>query len=347
MEASIEMVAAEPGSGHQSLREQARGHGRDYVMKHVVGPAFDSYYRPVYDVPLTHQEAARLPAITTFGDLEEFSQGLVGVLNARITEKATTHPDEYQEIDELNRERPDLFYFGTTESVLRDGLVTDVVVPLTVAAHIYRLENSADLPEKDFEILETGFDQEAIIAIMQRPSFDRILQHFTKGPFGFLGGNGSALKVWASHLFDFKTNNWETARQLMIQDAYKMEDGVITDLSDAYHIAAKAKRQQIGVEYRATFMSRGGDSHEPNNSSGCPVRHHFVDEDGEMQDTLISTGKDFLIAALQANQVRPVSVAMTQPIFEPQEPETRSANWLRQRIARLVGRLASTDRSNA
>lgn len=252
---------------------------RGEAMKRVVGPLMTQFLKPFYETPLSSEEEQKTGLKAEFqyylGDLDDTAVALERILLNRFqSEKGEALQNL---IDSLLQSRKDLFYYVDAERVVQEGFVTGIVVPLTIASHIYRIERN-HLGEFASTI---PLDLEYFIGIMQRPEFDEMLLKLTKGPNGFLGSSSTTPSLDGKGMFEFKI------RGLNFEDAYKIRDGKVVGLSNAYHEIANARRTALRNEENLSY------------SSGCPVRHRFEDEDGKKQDSLIVTAKNFLIRALE------------------------------------------------
>jgi hypothetical protein len=176
--------------------------------------------------------------------------------------------------------------------MIRDGVLSGLVIPFTVAVSILRVEDET-LPTSDEKFAQEPFDYEAIVEILNRDNFDDMAQHLTKGPFGFLGGSSSVPKIGANTFFKFKDR---TGRPLSVWSTYKLHAGEVVGFSSAYHLAALDRRAELKKEYEATGESKG--SHARIDSSGCLMRHKFTDDVGEVQESIVNTEKEFLLFAL-------------------------------------------------
>jgi hypothetical protein len=286
----------------QSLVEQARDLPRDKAMKQVVGPALDRFVRPIYDAPLTADEVSNLPEVTAFKDLPDFSRSTDELLKARLDSRLANEPDQCQILEGVAQGRPDLFHYSLVKNTLVEGVEVGARMPLIVGTHIYILERyGSGLSYNEKQRLP--YDGDLMIDILRRSSTYRILDHLTKGPNGFLGGSASvSYTAFERKFFDFREQN---NRCLLASEAYQQDQGQVIGLSAAYHLVAASRRQKIKEEYYATerFGALGNTGgHAFAISSGCPVRHRFEDESGEPQESLISAGRQFVIAALQAEQ---------------------------------------------
>ena len=292
--------------GAKNLVDQAESLGRAIVMKDVVGPAYAELLEPVYDTDLSPSERSNLPPIGTYDDMAGFSDGLKDILVNRFESLRTQTVDGiygYNEILALKEARPDLFFYGD-DHIFKDGLFSSVVTPMTVAGQIHLLERSGSESNAKYGqlIMRGPLQPKDLIEIMERPEFDDMLMHLTKGPNGFLGGRSSDLHIDYPGFFNFlypATTVPENDR-LPFKRAYKLENGKVVGLSDDYHIAAQLRRRM--AKSGASFVEYRGNI----DSSGCPVRHSFPNpETGEAQEPLVITAKNFLVAALRAKQEQP------------------------------------------
>jgi hypothetical protein len=275
------------------LANQAFGLERAEVMKMVVGPVLTSLLQPVYEVDDTVAEhACNYARMNTLGDAVDFVTFLRDNLLNKLSSHLYKNREIEDEIDELGRLRPDLFFFNTARGIIQEGVITGIATPFQVATHIERLERGVGGQSGSDDDV---FYQKETLEILKRESVGKILGRLTKGPNGFLGGESSSIvsNLLYGPFFDF--SDYSNAR-FKIEDAYKIEDGKVVDLSDAYSLIANRQRQKIEKDY--ANPDRVG-PYQGANSSGCPVRHRFRDETGELQDSLITTGKNFLIAAIE------------------------------------------------
>lgn len=277
------------------LVEQAEGMDRPEVMRKVVGPALTEFFRPLYD-DLTPEEAAGLPDIKKFSRIELFATTLDNLIFTRFTALKSDNQMAYSALDRLGEVRLDLFHYQNINSVLTEALLSGIVAPLTLARSIYAVENF-DRGTSREEIKTSELSAADLLEVMQREEFDRMLASLTKGPNGFLGSSSSAIQAIGKSFFDFEGSSVDL---LSIWDAFKVKDGKVVGFSDDYHLAAQAKRRQIGDRY-SDAASRFSPKHDFANSSGCPVRHRFEDETGEKQESLVITAKNFLLQALEAS----------------------------------------------
>lgn len=265
-----------------NLVEQAVDLDRAQIMKQVVGPPMTEFLRPLYEEPLSQEELARLPNLGSVGNLRTFNLVVRNVLNRRLQQQLELTEDggfggQLITLAEIHK---GTFFYHTVDSIIGEGMETGVYTTLTVAWQIYSLENNLRRVSD-----EDPIDFAKFIEVMQRPEFDKILFSLTKGPNGFLGEKATNFEVNDNLLFEFyESCRFRAERPLRIKDAYKLEDDRVVGLSDAYHLAAADKRKRVGERP----------------SSGCPVRHRFEDENGDKQESLIITAKNFLIGAIEA-----------------------------------------------
>jgi len=284
--------------GHERLIAEAEGLNRASVMKDLFGGALSRFLRPIYEPVLQHGES--IPErIATYGDVHDFIYQTVDLLDNRITARTDKEDDLYDEIAELVKNREDLFYFESTRDMIRDGALSGLVVPFTIAANIFRVEHETS-PPLDEQFAQEPFDYESIIEILNRDSFDGMLQHLTKGPFGFLGASSSVPKICQSTLFDFKD---KSGQPLSIWSAYQLHGGRVASFSSLYHLAALRRRDYLKQEYEAAGESKG--SHARTDSSGCPMRYEFTDDMGEKQKPIVTIEKEFLLFALALSATQP------------------------------------------
>lgn len=268
-----------PMEGEPTLVEQAGSLPRALVMRDIMGPALTRLLAPVYDEQISEEEKLQLDEKMLNSN---FTKCLEEILCDRIEKVSEDSPSERQQIDELCSERPDLvFYHNEPRYVLKEGVSTGVIIPLIIATHIHGLEDQTT--GDDISVLEAPDQSQAALDIMERSSFDRILISLTKGPNGFLGGPPFHGKVWWRGFFDFQG--------LDMAEAYSMENGRVQGLSYKYHQAAARER---------AIMNHGRSQQEArDNSSGCPFRHRYPDATGAQGESLIMSGKRFLMAAIR------------------------------------------------
>jgi hypothetical protein len=290
MELGIDQAAPDPSG----LLKQM-GFDRGAAMKQVVGPTLSKLLMPAYDLSISPEEAGKLPEVSEFGDLSQFAASVNDVISWRVADILREDPESYASLHTLISEERNLLHFGDVEPVLREGLRTGEVAPLTVAAHIYRLEKYGAAQRGQLEeVRQQPFDYTKFVDILERPSFDRMLHRLTKGPNGFLGTRSvRPTSIVSDDFFKFSLPNGD---DMTYRDAYRLEDGKVVDLSGDYDIAAQAKRRKITEQYLETQPRR-----QDLQSSGCPVRHRLEDEDGEPQQSLITAGIKFLSAAMIAS----------------------------------------------
>jgi len=280
------------------LTQEVEGLSRDVAMKSVIGPVLTDFLRPIYTEPLSLVEADRIPVIQTNDDIKPFAQEVVRVVQHRLATRIHEDSDTHAAIDHLTKtvNHPTLFHYQQSHAMLREGVRTSVATPLLVATQIYRTEKGDMPPGKGYSLLAAqDFDYPAYVGILQRDSYRRILSSLAKGPNGFLGGISLDPEA-LYHASFFNFFHPQSRRMLMYWDAFRVE-GRVTGLSDAFYIAAQAKRAQI---------QRANAGHPGTASSGCPVRHSLKDKEGVAQESLITSAAQFLIGA----------VAVSSPAFK-------------------------------
>jgi hypothetical protein len=297
MEALAETLPDSHGTSTAlTLVEQAQDLDRADVMRMVAGPALTEFMRPLYDPQISRVEANSLsePAKTT--DLPRFAMDVIGVLDRRLTKQERDDPKGFRQIEALSKaKRRRLFFNLTASTIIHEGLVSGVVIPLQTAVQIHSIETD-NIPSEeerdnwrfDYDYLESSvpFDNAALREVLGQPSFSKILQRLTKGPNGYLGSvSTDSGCILDPALYAFR--HPQRGYALPYWDAYAVDNGKVVGFNQTFHIAAHNRRQitQKGL----------------NESSGCPVRHSFKDPDtGETQEPLIDTSTKFLIAALKA-----------------------------------------------
>jgi len=276
---------------------------RKEAMKEVVGPTLTTLLSPIYVGEFTDREQAIIPTIGDTRDLQYFSSAAAVILARRCMELSPSG----EHLDQINKlhETIGLFHRRTTEDTIDEGRLTGVMVPLGVASHIAILEDSPD-SRKDFDpytfnrSIVFSLDVQALMAIMNRPSFDDIILTLAKGHNGTLGARTTNISFKDPYFFDFQQ---EKGSRLPLPEAYELDKGKVTGLSSQFRLAAAATRRT-----RVELLTEAGDSAADVKDmlAGCPVRHAFADETGILRDPLIVTSNGFLIGALQVAQAKQV-----------------------------------------
>ncbi len=293
----MESSVAEKPTVRRNLVGQAGNLERAEVMRDVIGPYLAGLLRPIYTAEITEAEAQKLQQwpVEDFHALEVFPDSAHVIVADRLKEAELYDDDSpgLSELAELDAARSDLFYnHGRPKLIINEAVKSGIVVPLTIASHIYRIENKlfhAFLNSAD------PFDPSEFAAVMERENFDSILLRLTKGPNGFLESRATDFELRKNMFFGFHEDD---RNRLSVRDAYRVVDGQVTDLSDKYHLAAERKRSELFSRARVYDGPHGA-----NSSSGCPVRHSFEDDADQKQEPLVLTAKDFLVAALRASFV--------------------------------------------
>lgn len=277
-------------------------------MRRFVGPALTDFLRPVFAAEIAPEERRDVPEFDRFKRARNVIDSGTRILSQRLIHQTVSDPDGNARVCQLIEERPNRFFYNTTDRVIKDGLISGIATPLVTATNIFRVENSL-VPEyghgssTHFAAVQVNIPE--LINIINRGSFIDILGRLTKGPNGFLGsGSTAANAVWHDMFFDFIDPDVDPSslRSLQIWDAFKMQDGKVVDLSGKYHRAAVLKRKKTAQLWAKDLeaMPKGDIDYEYNVSSGCPVRHKFEDSTGILQEPLIATSSRFLAALLQA-----------------------------------------------
>lgn len=293
-----------------SLADKAKGLERAAVMKYVVGPCLSDLLRPIYAPDISEVEGMLLTGDCRFptsdGEprgfkLEVFSGITKGILWDRLGD-ARNGDGKKQYVDFLRFSdgRTDLFYYGDAAAdIIPEGLQSGIVVPLRVATQVHRLEYGDRKSQRSHRLSRWALCRpDELIEIMERPCFDDILLHLTKGPNGFLGEKAVEVTTYNSSFFDFKVGA-DPERRLSFRDAYEMADGKVVGLSGAYHVSARQMRTSV-LRTHSSKSAVDPRTHQVWSHSGCPVRHSFEDESGEKQEPLIIAAKKFLVAALSS-----------------------------------------------
>ncbi|HYF96416.1 MAG TPA: hypothetical protein VD947_00055 [Patescibacteria group bacterium] len=280
------------GAVETSLADQAEGKSRAEIMKQVVGPAFTEFLQTVYTQPLTDDEHRRLSPREDepwdgLDNLRRFNLIIENILESRVFKPPTNafFRDAVFEnnLSYLRGQQSDIFFHQLPNGIIKEGLESGVVIPLTVASHIYRIEQGG-LEHIDFA---------KFVEIMERPEFDEILLTLTKGPNGFLGSASTELLRHGLSMFDFSIPVSDSP--LKTYDAYRVKEGKVVGLSDQYHLSANDRRRRLFYPFKPGQKDRS--------SSGCPVRHSFEDAGGEKQTPLIITAKQFIVEAIKAGSL--------------------------------------------
>jgi len=209
MEASryTAQTAAQPDHA-PPLADQAKGLPRRAVMKGVVGPALTEFLHPLYVPTFSAEEMEHIPADSSFPDLSSLVWGIESVVKKRLKTEMDDNLAGYIELAALRHAREDLFFNfaeifpgSDFKDNLEDSINSGIMIPIVVAVDILRLE-SGDKPDSPSNVLDKPFDHQAIIDIMQRDSFDRILSRLAKGPNNFitayLSDPSKAFRLWPS-----------------------------------------------------------------------------------------------------------------------------------------------------
>jgi hypothetical protein len=288
------VVEASSASGY--LVELAGDRPRSEVMKEVVGPVLTTLLEPVYQVNDLVQQARNNNPLQNFEKATEYVDSLVGALDTNLRHRRHDEEDIgpiYEQIEQLIRNRRDLFYYGTAGQVLHEGLATSLVTPFVAAKQIYRQESGIE-PE-DFA-WDTKFPRGAMIKILMRETTAKIIHRLTKGPNGFLGDTSiNAFMGMYDRFFEFRHPT--SGGKLRIADAFELKDGEVIGLSGLYSLSAQQKRDRITKE--SIEAIKRSSPHQAHISSGCPMSRQYADEAGKPQNSLINAGKEFLVTALE------------------------------------------------
>lgn len=266
-----------------NLVEQAVDLDRSKIMKQVVGPPMTEFLQPIYREPLSEEELARLPELDSIADLRTFNLVTRNILDFRMMRQlGGSAKDEGfgAQLRNLAEIRKGTFFYHTADGIIDEGIESGVYTPLTIAWQIYFIENNIRRVRDEGPI-----DFAQFIEIMQRPEFDKILSSLTRGPNGFLGEKATSFEPHNEVMFEFYESRYDyrSEKTLKVKDSYKVVEGKVVGLSDAFYLAASRKRRQVGDKP----------------SSGCPVRHSFENEAGEKQEPLIITAKNFLVKTIE------------------------------------------------
>lgn len=283
---------------------------RSSVMRRLAGPLITNAMQTVFRPEFSQEESTAIRSVYGIGVIQDdFAPSLIRLLKARISAVVEERPGQGKksstdQLHELYRARPDLFFNFGIKGVLEEGMESSVIVPLTIASQIYRLESRDD---NTFD-----FDGDAVLEIMSRPDFDKILQHLTQGPNGFLEGKATEPDLRSENFFELFSDppttdpGMQGREHLSIEAAYIVEDGRVTGLSGLYHLAALRRIRYIKQRAAENLEEDKDDTGAISkagyqgalSSSGCPVRHRFV-RDGQEQPPLTLTAKDCVAAALK------------------------------------------------